>query len=313
MAEEKKDFKPLDKAPAPQGPDPFVEIVSVLAVLLFGMYILNGLIASINSSGLFNSGLRGLNRWQIVVRHTRPVAFIENPLGVRVININSTPVFNSPGEVLIGEQELFSRGIILQGPVSINGTIYWYVDYNKRPDGWVKETDIAYMESELSFPEKIIIYFFGLVWYLKLLAILISILAFIFIVYLFRKINQIRLSEDKLLYPELEKKVFDINPHWKRIVDHIESPNENDWRLAILEADIMLNGLLDALSLPGETVGEKLKNVEKSDFTTIDSAWEAHRIRNSIAHDGVAYLLNQREARRVIELYRRVFQEFQMI
>ena len=103
------------------------------------------------------------------------------------------------------------------------------------------------------------------------------------------------------------------NPQWERILFHSESVNENDWRLAILEADIMLGDMLEKMALPGESIGDKLKAVEKSDFLTVENAWEAHKVRNQIAHEGVSFILNQHEAKRVIGLYQSVFQEFQII
>jgi transposase len=60
-------------------------------------------------------------------------------------------------------------------------------------------------------------------------------------------------------------------------------------------------------------MGERMKAIEKSDFNTIDDAWEAHKARNNIAHQGGGFALNQREARRIISLYERVFREFQLI
>jgi hypothetical protein len=104
-----------------------------------------------------------------------------------------------------------------------------------------------------------------------------------------------------------------VNENWERIQSHINSPNPSDWRLAILEADIALDEILNKIGVPGDTIGDKLKNVERSDFTTIDSAWEAHRIRNRIAHEGADFDLNEREARRVIALYEQVFREFHYI
>ena len=100
---------------------------------------------------------------------------------------------------------------------------------------------------------------------------------------------------------------------WEKIIKLSESPNSSDWRLAVIEADIMLDELLEKLHLPGETMGEKLQAVEKSDFTTIESAWEAHKARNLIAHEGSDFLINQREIRRIISLYEAVFREFEMI
>lgn len=134
------------------------------------------------------------------------------------------------------------------------------------------------------------------------------------IFHLLKKINALRLIENKLMYPEVAvKEVGVVNPHWERVKMHGESLVESDWRLAILEADIMLSDMLEKLALPGDTMAEKLKSVEKSDFTTIDSAWEAHKVRNQIAHEGATFMLNQREAKRVIGLYESVFKEFQII
>ncbi len=100
---------------------------------------------------------------------------------------------------------------------------------------------------------------------------------------------------------------------WEKIVKLSESENSSDWRLAIIEADIMLDELLGKLQLPGDTMGEKLKAVEQSDFTTIEQAWEAHKARNNIAHEGEGFLLNQRETHRIISLYEAVFKEFEII
>ncbi len=100
---------------------------------------------------------------------------------------------------------------------------------------------------------------------------------------------------------------------WKKIVELSETEIESNWRLAIIEADIILDGLLDQLRLPGDTMGEKLKAVEKSDFNTLDYAWEAHKARNMIAHEGAGFELNQRETRRIISLYEAVFREFEII
>jgi len=103
------------------------------------------------------------------------------------------------------------------------------------------------------------------------------------------------------------------NVRWERVMEHINSPNPNDWKFAILEADIILDELLSAIGHRGETMADKLKGVERSDFLTIDAAWEAHKVRNQIAHEGADFLITEREARRVISLFESVFKEFHFI
>ena len=150
-------------------------------------------------------------------------------------------------------------------------------------------------------------------FYLALVSIIICILCIIGIIYLFRKLTFLREVDRKLYYPEIVPSVEVTNPKWARILNQIESLNQNDWKQAILEADNILAEILEKMGLHGESIGDKLKSVEKSDFITLDSAWEAHKVRNQIAHEGSSFILTERHARQVIDMYRTVFEEFHII
>ncbi len=103
------------------------------------------------------------------------------------------------------------------------------------------------------------------------------------------------------------------NDRWQRVLTHIASPNSAEWRLAVIEADVMLDELLRVQGYHGDSIGDRLKSVDPSDFLTLDAAWEAHKVRNQIAHAGADYDLNLRDAERVVRLYESVFREFQVI
>jgi len=96
---------------------------------------------------------------------------------------------------------------------------------------------------------------------------------------------------------------------WNHVVTLIESPSESDWRQAIIEADIMLDDLLTQLGYNGQTLGEKLKAVNPERFKTLDDAWEAHKVRNEIAHQGSTYRLTDHVAYRTIHKYENVMRE----
>lgn len=135
-------------------------------------------------------------------------------------------------------------------------------------------------------------------------------------VYLFRKI--VALSASEPVIPEVTGAALSVDDdplkqRWKKIVEHSQSENPGDWRLGILEADIILDEILDINGYRGDTLGEKLKAVERSDMPSLDMAWEAHKIRNAIAHEGAQFVLTDREARRVIRLYEAVFRDFKII
>lgn len=103
------------------------------------------------------------------------------------------------------------------------------------------------------------------------------------------------------------------NKRWDKIMELASSENPKEWRLAILDADVLLDELVTKMGYRGENLGEKMKGIERSDFTTLECAWEAHKVRNTIAHSSSDFILTQREAKRIMDLYKRVFEEFQFI
>jgi len=158
--------------------------------------------------------------------------------------------------------------------------------------------------------------------YYRFIATLICVLLATGIAYCTVRLNQIRAEEAKIYEagpddgpagtPEGAMKKHR-NDKWQRVEQLVGSENPSDWRLAIIEADILLDEMLSRMPYPGETISDKLKGIEKSDFTTIESAWEAHKARNQIVHAGSDFVLTEREARRIVNLYREVFEEFYFI
>lgn len=148
-------------------------------------------------------------------------------------------------------------------------------------------------------------------------SIIFSLLFAALVIYCAFRIAEIRRHEalgyEAAVHPVAAGDISRTQLRWNGIVDEANSEDERKWRLAILEADIMLNELLDVLGYRGETMADKMKQVDRATFRSIDSAWEAHRVRNQIAHQGSAHLLTAREARRVIDLYEQVFREFKII
>jgi len=103
------------------------------------------------------------------------------------------------------------------------------------------------------------------------------------------------------------------NQRWEHILSLAASPHEGDWRRAIIEADIMLGNLLTDKGYSGNTIGDQLRNANPLQFTTLDIAWQAHKVRNDIAHGGENYHLSERDTRATIANYARVFEEFGII
>ncbi len=148
------------------------------------------------------------------------------------------------------------------------------------------------------------------------------------IFYCIIRMFEIRKKEHAHLHHEIEEyahhmeemkqkkaKVEDVskNPRWVKTLEYVFSNHTSDWKLAIIEADSLLEDLMDSLGFKGVGVGEKLKNATQENFSKLTSAWEVHNIRNKIAHEGTSYEISQHEARRVIAIYEDIFREYGFI
>ncbi len=148
------------------------------------------------------------------------------------------------------------------------------------------------------------------------ISIPISIFLIIAIIIVVEGIKDIRKKEGQIFNAKIEPAYIEekvdpeLGKRWQTIMEHTNSANQNDWKQAIIDADIILDALVTRLGYQGDSLGEKLKRTTTGDFKTRDAAWEAHLVRNRIAHDGSAFDMNQLEAKRIISLYRQVFDEF---
>lgn len=151
------------------------------------------------------------------------------------------------------------------------------------------------------------------IWLLvTIISILVSLLAIGLMVYSTMRLYQIRAMEADR-YTTLSKAVTHgqvEHTRWLYIKNLIESAQESDWRQAIIEADIMLDEMLTRIGLSGTSIGEKLKSANPNHFGSLQNAWEAHKVRNEIAHQGSSYQLSNSIAYRTIANYEATFREF---
>jgi hypothetical protein len=143
---------------------------------------------------------------------------------------------------------------------------------------------------------------------------IVTVLGLVVVVYTMIRLYDLRKREKEqleelIISPETEGP----NPRWEHIESLMAGDKPSDWRQAIIEADIILDEMLTRQGYAGDGVGEKLKKIEASDFNTLQDAWEAHKVRNQIAHQGSNFNLSVVLARRTIAQYETVFREFKFI
>lgn len=84
--------------------------------------------------------------------------------------------------------------------------------------------------------------------------------------------------------------------HWKKVVNE----QAQDPKAAILEADKVLDEVLRLKGFTG-SLGEKLKKAE-SLFSQINEVWNAHKLRNRIAHE-LNLSLEDRQVRQALQAF----------
>lgn len=161
--------------------------------------------------------------------------------------------------------------------------------------------------------------FFLQIWTVySIIAFALSALFIAGIIYAYIRASELGEGEEKELHrqehlwQELNGGHVETN-RWGNVQTHLESVNPNDWKLAIIEADVLLERALDKAGYVGTTIGEKLKSSSIRSFATIDDAWQAHRIRNQIAHGGTDFVLTHKVAKETMVMYERVFKEFGVV
>ncbi|MEA1929903.1 MAG: hypothetical protein U9M92_03440 [Patescibacteria group bacterium] len=152
-------------------------------------------------------------------------------------------------------------------------------------------------------------------FWVKLILLILTPFILALAVTLFIKLARIRMSERVDMHGALLRRASATsvkNERWEKVLAYLSSENSAEWKLAIIEADNMLDDMVKRLKTEGDNLGERLKSIEPSDFLTLDDAWEAHKVRNQIAHES-DFVIGKYGARRVIERYKRVFGEFEYI
>ena len=100
---------------------------------------------------------------------------------------------------------------------------------------------------------------------------------------------------------------------WQVVLNHINSESPAEWKLGILEADNMIDEILDTEGCQGESLGEKLKAMDSSGLVSYQDAWEAHKVRNQIAHEGSTMDFSKKIARDTILKFEKVFKELKYL
>ena len=128
--------------------------------------------------------------------------------------------------------------------------------------------------------------------------------------YQVKEINHSNKVEESNVENSFNHVISEDKKRWDVIERYMSDNMPDMWKLGIIEADNMLDQNLKNIGYMGTSMGDRLKS---ANFKSIDLAWEAHKVRNNIAHAGVNFHLTEREARKAFVMYETVLKDLKVI
>lgn len=89
---------------------------------------------------------------------------------------------------------------------------------------------------------------------------------------------------------------------WRKIIKKAQSGSEKDYKLAIIEADDLVQEVMKEAGYKGEDFDELIENVERKLLPNYDDLLKDHEIRNEIVYN-LEYKLDLEEAKKILEDY----------
>jgi hypothetical protein len=94
---------------------------------------------------------------------------------------------------------------------------------------------------------------------------------------------------------------------WLAIEQSIAKDNTASYQMAILNADKLVDQALKDRGFKGQTMGERLKSA-KASLPHRDNIWQAHKLRNQLAHEPDAKV-SYDQARRALAQFKQTLKD----
>jgi hypothetical protein len=99
---------------------------------------------------------------------------------------------------------------------------------------------------------------------------------------------------------------------WVNIKRLFFKGDDNDLKIAVIEADKLLEEALRESGIRGISLGDRLKNIKPGQLQDIDKVWQAHRLRNQIVHEPT-FKLKRDLAERALDIYEKTLKQLGLL
>ncbi|NCU41742.1 MAG: hypothetical protein EOM19_03385 [Candidatus Moranbacteria bacterium] len=99
---------------------------------------------------------------------------------------------------------------------------------------------------------------------------------------------------------------------WLSVEKHLSGHSSQDWKIAVLEADKIVEDILNKVGFSGENFRERIENVHPDSLEKREELLRAHSVRNAIIKDS-DYVLEKGEARETVQIYEEFLKDWEAL
>ncbi len=146
-------------------------------------------------------------------------------------------------------------------------------------------------------------------FWIKYIFIAVSGFFLIFIFYVIKKtsyVNELFLTDTEEFLNYKIQGTKKMAKQWNKYLTRLKIDSMSGWKLSIVEADTLLDSILQRMGIEGENLNEKIENLNVEIVPNINNLKKARRISENIIQDP-GYHIEIKEAEKVLEIYGNVF------
>ncbi len=112
---------------------------------------------------------------------------------------------------------------------------------------------------------------------------------------------------------ERAKRIFTLRTEvfrerWQSVIKRVNLASPESMRLAIIEADGVVDAILKDIGISGEHMADRLMRIAPESLLSLNRLWRAHRLRNELVHTP-GFAISAEEAKKTIDDYESFLKE----
>ena len=151
-----------------------------------------------------------------------------------------------------------------------------------------------------------IVAFFKVIFIFFFILFLIGIFYVIYQTTFYRPKFELVLEPGKVPHQKFARK------RWDEIMQRFALGSESDFRLAVVEADSLVEEVFKKIGFDGETLGDRIQAISEHELHSISGLKEAHGLRNRLVHTP-GFKVSRSEAELALSRYEDVLEELEVI